>query len=73
MASCCNIEDCSLFAYGTCMVKLVNACVPVLSYSSAMVIMLSGSWHNNIMLLLNMPINEHYSMNIVVGRCHVET
>ena len=35
-----NIEECSLFAYGTFMVKLVNACLPLLSYSSAMVIIL---------------------------------
>ena len=34
----CNIEECSLFAYGNCMVKLVNVRLPLLSYSSAKVI-----------------------------------
>ena len=38
MMTICNIEDCSLFAYGTCLVRLVNACLPLLSYSCAKVI-----------------------------------
>ena len=35
MMTICNIEECSLFAYDTFMVKLVNACLPLLSCSSA--------------------------------------
>ena len=35
MMTICNIEECSLLAYDTFMVKLVNACLPLLSCSSA--------------------------------------